>query len=160
VPAIEEIPGEELGECPPDALHIGLVIRHVGVVEIDPEPQLLGEALPLLGVTEDALETATDEGLHPVLDDRILPGDAELLLHLDLDGEAVGVPARSAGHVEAAHGLVTGEDVLHHAGQRVAVVGHPVRGRGAFVEDEPGPSPTLREGFREDVALAPELANS
>ena len=110
-----------------------------------------------LGVAEDALEAAAHEGLDPVGEDRVAPGDAELLLDLDLDREPVGVPARAAGRVVSAHRPVTRKHVLHHAREHVPVVRHAVRGGRPFVEDEAGTAAALREGLAEDVGVAPEL---
>jgi hypothetical protein len=159
VTAIQQVALEELRERPPDALDVGLVVGDVGVAHVDPEAELLGEALPLLGVAEDALEAAADEGLDPVLHDRVLARDPQLLLDLDLDRQPVGVPAGAARNVEAPHRLVAGDDVLHHAGERVAVVRHAVRGRRSLVEDEAGPAPAPLQGAGEDPLLAPEIAD-
>ena len=136
------------------------MVGDVGVVEVDPEPQLFGEVFPLLGVAEDTVETAAHEGLDPVLENRVPARDPEFLLDLDLDGETVGVPSALSRHVVAAHGAIAGKHVLHDAGQRVAVVGQAVRRRRAFVEDEPRSTGALGQGLRKDVGVAPELANA
>ena len=65
-----------------------------------------------------------------------LAGDAELLLGLDLGGQAVAVPAEAALDPAAAHRLVARHDVLDVAGEQVAVVRQAVGERRAVVEDE------------------------
>src|SRR5690606_40995547 len=67
-----------------------------------------------------------------------LAGEAELLLHRDLDREAVAVPAGLARHVVAPHGLVAGEDVLEDARLDVVDPGHAVRRGRALIEDPRG----------------------
>src|SRR5262249_28170292 len=106
----------------------------VGVVE--PVAHPLGEALPLLLVLEDAGAAALVEGPDAELLDLALERDAELLLHLDLDRQPVGVPAGLARDVEALHGPEAADDVLQHAGEDVVDAGAAVRGRRPLVEDE------------------------
>jgi hypothetical protein len=65
-----------------------------------------------------------------------LPGEAELLLHGDLDRQAVAVPAGAPGHVPALHGLEAGEDVLERAGLDVVRAGTAV-GRGRPLVEVP-----------------------
>src|SRR5690606_29076820 len=89
--------------------------------------------------------------------DLRLAGQAQLLLHGDLDREAVTVPARLAGDVVAAHGAVAGEDVFEYAGLDVVDARHAVgRGR-AFVEDPGRAVRVLLQGALEDLLLAPAL---
>ncbi len=52
----------------------------------------------------------------------LVPGLAQLLLHLQLDRQAVAVPARHIGRVEARQGLALDDDVLEHLVDRVADV--------------------------------------
>ena len=63
--------------------------------------------------------------------------DAELFADLDLDRQAVRVPAGFAFDQLAAHGLVAREEVFDGPRQAVARVRQAVGGGGAFVEDEP-----------------------
>ncbi|GMA85749.1 hypothetical protein GCM10025868_09990 [Angustibacter aerolatus] len=62
--------------------------------------------------------------------------DAQLLLGLDLGGQAVAVPAEPALDAAPAHRLEARHDVLHVPGQQVAVVRQAVRERRAVIEDE------------------------
>jgi len=136
------------------------VVGDVGVVEVEPEAELLGELVPLLGIEKDALEAAPHEGLDPILEDRVPPRDAKLLLHLDLDRKPVGVPAALARDVVAPHRLVARDHVFHHARQSMAIVRKAV-GRGRpLVEDETRPIRPPLEALPKDVGLAPELPDA
>ncbi len=161
VAAVEEALPVQLGERPPDALDVGLVVGDVGGLGVDPEADLVGEPLPRLGVAEHRVDAPGDEGLDAVGLDLGLAVDVQLLLDLDLDGEAVGVPAGLAGDVVAAHRLEAGEDVLDRAREDVAVVGHAVGGGRALVEDEGAPGRAGGAGLGaqrlvEDAVLLPE----
>jgi hypothetical protein len=152
---------EELRERPPHALDVALVEGHVGIRQVHPEADLVGELLPSLGVAEDALDAAVREGLDAVALDVGLAVDLQLLLDLDLDRQPVGVPPGLPGHVVALHGLEAREDVLHRAREHVPVVGHPVRRRRALVEDvrplaRPGAARLGPEALLEDPVRLPE----
>src|SRR5205807_8819607 len=101
-------------------------IRDVRVLEIEPEPDPLGEPLPLALVLPDRLAALVDELLDAVGLDVLLALRADQLLDLDLDGETVRVPARLPRDGEAVHGLVAREQVLHGAREDVSVVRHAV----------------------------------
>ena len=86
--------------------------------------------------------------------------EAELLLDLELDRQAVAVPARLARDEVAAHRLVAREHVLEDARQDVVGAGAPVgRGR-ALVEDERLRALAAAHRLVEDVALAPALEHA
>ncbi len=106
-------------QCPPHRLHVAGVERAVGVLQIDPEPDPLGQPVPVLHMTEDPLPADRVELGDPKALDVALGGEAELCLHGELDGQAVAIPAALALDVVAAHRLVAGEDVLEHAGEHV-----------------------------------------
>ena len=124
-------------ESPPLGLDVAVVIGHVGVVHVHPVAHPVGHVRPLGGIFPYGLLAALDEGLHAVLLDLLLAVQAQLLLHLQLHGQAVGVPTGLAKHVVALHGPVAGDDVLDAPGQHVADVGLAV-GRGGAVEDGVG----------------------
>ena len=123
-------------EHPPRRLDVRVLVGHVGVGHVEPDARALGHGLPLADVAEDALTAAAVELLDTELLDLLLTGDAELLLDLQLHGQAVGVPPAAAQGAEAAHGLVTQDDVLERAGEDVVDAGAAVRGGRALVEDE------------------------
>ena len=103
---------------------------------MDPEAEPFGQFFPLAHVAENALDALVDERLDAECLDFLLGVDAQLLADLDLDRQAVRVPAGLALAEVSAHGLVTGEQVLDRAGEAVAGVRQAVGGRRAFVEDE------------------------
>ena len=95
-----------------------------------------------------------DERLDAVGLDLLLGVDAQLLADLDLDRQAVGVPAGLALAAVAAHGLVAGKEVLDRPGEAVAGVRQAVgRGR-AFVEHEGGGRRGRPAIFRRFAALS------
>ena len=115
VALVDEALVPEALEHPPRRLDVGVVIRDVGVGHVEPDAGALGHGLPLADVAEDALATAAVELLDAELLDLLLAGDAELLLDLQLNGQAVRVPSAAAQGAEAAHGLVAQDDVLERA---------------------------------------------
>src|SRR5690606_17959611 len=88
--------------------------------------------------------------------DLLLVEDAELLLDLVLDRQPVGVPARLAGRVVAAHGLVAREQVLEAAREHVVDAGPAVRGRGSLVEAETRAPLAAPDRLLEHRVLPPE----
>ena len=123
----------------------------VGVVEVDPVADALGQHLPVVDVVAHRLAAQTGElgDAHLVLD-LLLGGEAELLFDLDLDGEPVGVPPGLAGDGKPPHGAVAAEEVLVDAGPHVVESG-PAVGRGrALVEDPRLGAGPQGDGARED----------
>src|SRR5207245_8743137 len=88
--------------------------------------------------------------------DLELAGDLELLLDLDLDRQAVRVPACFPLDVKALHRLVAAEQVFERARQDVVGGGLAV-GRGcALVEDESGrASPRAKRSWKMPCAFRP-----
>ena len=142
---------------PPHRLDVGRVERAVGVLEVDPVADALGQRRPVLEELEDGLAALRVELGDAVALDVVLGGEAELLLDRDLDRQAVAVPAALALDVVAAHRLVAGEDVLEHAREHVVGAGAAVGGRRALVEDELLGALAAAHRLAEDVALAPAL---
>ena len=95
-----------------------------------------------------------------VLLDGGLAVEAERLLDLDLDGQAVRVPTALARDSFASHRLVAGEEVLEHAREHVVHAGRAVGGRRALVEGVDVVLGPLFDRTAEDVALAPEVADA
>src|SRR5690606_17781615 len=154
---IQQVPLPELAEDPPDRLDVLVLEGDVGIFEVHPVGDALGELLPLLDVAEDALAALLVELRDAVFLDLRFLREAELLLDLDLDGQAVRVPAALAQHVIAAHRFVAREHVFEGAGQDVMRAGPPVGGRRALVEYVPRPALTLAHCAVENVARAPEV---
>src|SRR6185436_3003800 len=92
--------------------------------------------------------------------DVVLVMEAELLLDLELDGQAVAVPAGLSRDEVPLHGLVAREDVFEHAREHVVRARAPVRGRRPLVEDERRRALAPADRLVEDVALAPALEHA
>src|SRR5204863_7232056 len=108
-------------------------------------------------VAEHRLAAALVELGDAVALDLLLRGDAELLLHLELDRQPVAVPAGLAGDAIAAHRLVAGIDVLEDAGEDVVGAGAAVGSRRPLVE-APGLGPrALLQRAVEDPVPPPAL---
>ena len=135
---VEQALVPDAAQQPPDRLDVLVGERVVGVVEVDPEADALGHPVPVLEVGEDALAAEVVELGDAVLLDLLLAVDAEPALDLELDRQAVAVPARLARHAVAAHRLVAREDVLEDARQDVVRARPAVGRRRALVEDEQG----------------------
>ena len=148
---------EDLLERPPDRLDVVVVEREVGVVGVDPEADPLGQRVPLVDVAQHRLAALGVELGDAVALDVVLGVEAELLLDLELDRQAVAVPAALAVHVVAAHRPVAREDVLEHAREHVVGAGTAVRGRRTLVEDVRLGALAAADRLAEDVALAPAL---
>ena len=157
VPLVEEAARGELGEGPPDRLDVGVGVGEIGVVEVEPvaDPLAHRPPLPLVGV--DAVQARLVELGDAVGLDLLLAGEAEPLLHLDLDRQAVGVPPGLAGHVIPPHRAVAGEEVLHHPGDHVPHVRHVVGGGRPLEEDEFPLGGRLPQALLEDPQLAPAV---
>ncbi len=140
---------------PPHRLDVVGIQRSVGVVEVDPEADPLGQPVPVLQVAEHRLPAAGVELRDPVALDVLLGLHPQLGLHGQLDRKAVAVPAALALDVVAAHGAIAGEDVLEHPAEHVVGGGGAVGGGRPFVE-----APLRRAGappdrLGEHLALAP-----
>ena len=142
---------------PPDRLDVGGVERAVGVLDVDPVADPLGQRVPVLEELEHRLAALLVELGDAVALDVVLGLEPELLLDRDLHRQAVAVPAALALDVLAEHRLVAGEDVLEHAGEHVVRAGAAVRGRRALVEHELLGALAAADRLAEDVALAPAL---
>src|SRR5690606_27019011 len=90
---------------------------------------------PVLDVALHGLTAALVERLDAVRLDLLLGGEPELLLDLQLDGQAVAVPSALAGDVMTTHRLEPGEDVLEHPSPDVVEPWPVVGGGRALVED-------------------------
>ena len=72
VALVEALVVPEPAKAPPDRLDVVVVEGDVGVVEVDPEADPLGQPIPLLDVLEDRLAAAGVEPVDPVLLDLLL----------------------------------------------------------------------------------------
>src|SRR5690606_6055594 len=87
VSLVQQPPVEQLFQRPPHALDITLVIGDVGILEVNPEADPVGELLPLALVPEDGIDASSVKALDPVFFDGGLSSvdDSEFLAYLDFD---------------------------------------------------------------------------
>ena len=98
---------------PPGGLQVVELDGLVGIVPLHPDPELL-ELLGHVGAEAlGELLAGGDELVDSQLLDVLLGVHADVLLHLDLDGEAVHVVPGLVADVVAAHPPVPEQDVLH-----------------------------------------------
>ena len=150
----------ELLEDPPARLDVVVVVRDVRVLHVRPEGDPLRQLLEVAHVAIHALAALLVEPGDAVRLDLGLRVQPQLLLHLDLDRQAVRVPARLAGHAVAPHRLVAREQVLDDARHDVVHAGTPVRRRRPLVEHEQVLLGPFLDAAPEDVVLAPELEDA
>ena len=147
---------EQLAEVPPHGLDVGRAQRPVGRIRIEPVADPRRQPGELVDIGIDRLTAQPDElGDADLILDLLLAGDAELLLHLDLDREAMGVPPATPGDIRAPHGVKPAEEVLVDAGPDVMEPGHPVRGGRSLVEDPLRRALPLFDGAFEDALRRP-----
>ena len=157
VPLVEQVAVPHRLQRPPHGLDVRRVERAVGVVEVDPVADPLGEPVPVLEELEDRFTALGVELRDAEALDVGLRGEAELLLDRDLHGQAVAVPAALALDVAAAHRLVAREDVLEHTRENVVGARPAVGRRRALVEHVRLGALTAAHRLAEHVALAPAL---
>ena len=140
VVADQQAAGVDVLERPPDRLDVARVHGPVGVVGVGPVTHPPRHLQPRVDVPEHRLAAARVELGDPVRLDVPLAGQAEFLLHRDLDRQPVAVPAALARDVKPLHGLEPGEQVLEGARLHVVGAGLPVGGGRSLVEDPGGPA--------------------
>ncbi len=134
VALVEQVLVPEILQDPPDRLDVLVGIGHIGVVQIDPEGDAVGQPFPILDVVEDRLPAQLVELGDAVVFDLLLVGEAKFLLDLDLHRQAMRIPAAAARDMEAAHDLVAREHILEGARQHMVHARLAVGGRRTFVE--------------------------
>ncbi len=146
---------EDLLERPPHALDVAGVHGAVGLRQVDPVAHALGQLLERVDMPLDRLAAFRVELRDAVGLDVFLAGEAKLLFDLQLDGQAMAVPARLTRDVEALHGLEPREEILEHPCLDVVGAGHTVRGRRALVKGPLRAPFALRERAIEDLGVVP-----
>ena len=104
VPLVQKALFPDLFERPPHRLDILVVVGDVRVVHIRPIADALRHFFPFALVFPNAFLALFDERLDAVLFDVLLAVHAEELFHLQLDGQAVRIPARLSEDVLALRG--------------------------------------------------------
>ena len=141
-PLVDEAAPDEAAELPRDHRLVGGRHRDVGVLPIAED----ADPLELLALDVDEAERVLAAA--PPLLDRVHRAphvhrrlvQAELLVHLVLDRQAVAVPARHVDRVEAEHRARLHDHVLEHLVEHVAEVDVVVRVGRPVVEDPEGPA--------------------
>ncbi len=134
-PIQEPVVGERLQD-PPHRLDVLGVEGHVRAPVLQPVPDPLREALPLLLVGEDGVAANLVELLDAQGFDLGLPADAQLLLRLDLHRKAMGVPSGDPRDAPSLQGAVPAHQVLDRPADDVVQPGASVRGGRPLVEHE------------------------
>ncbi len=130
--------------------------RGQGILHIDPVGDPVGHALPLGDIALNAGLAGLIELGDAVLLDVGLAVEAQLFLDLDLDRQAVGVPAAArADHILAAHAVVADDDILRRARLDVMHARPAVRGRRPLEEDERVGLVAARQRPLDDAAILP-----
>src|SRR5208282_2335395 len=146
VPLLEEAAVEERLERPPDALHVRRVHRSVRPLVVEPVAEPSAHLLPDRSDLEGPGPAVLAEPLDPERLDLLLRLEPVALLDLELDREAVAVPAGHRAHdVHPAHPAIAELDVLEDPGHEVTEVRRPVRGGGSLGEAEDGAVGPARE---------------
>lgn len=109
---INKVFGKQLSENPPHWLHELEVHCLVIILEVDPAAGARDYGLPLGDVARDDAAALLVVLVDSKFEDVLTLLDAELLVDLVLDGEAVAVPAEAARDVMAGHGVVARDNVL------------------------------------------------
>ena len=158
VALVQQAPVEQLLERPPHALDVVLAIRDVGLVQVHPEADAVGQVLPFLLIPEHGLDAGAVELGDAVLFDGLLAAiqDAKLLAHLDFDGQAVRVPPCLALAQVPRHGLVAREHVLDRPRQAMSRVRQPIGRRRPLIEDERRRALSLGQALLIDLPILPE----
>ncbi len=152
---VDQSPVPYLLDDPPDALDVAVVHGDVGVLHVHPVADTLGQLVPLLEIAEDAFAAFGVELGDAVLLYLGFAREAELLLDLKLDRQAVGIPAADARGIVALHYLVARDNILEDAGQHVMDAGAAVGSGRPLVEDEALAAFPGRHAAAEDIALLP-----
>ena len=157
VPLVEQAFLPDLLERPPFRLDEIILVGDVGMLHVRPETDDIGELLPHALVLPDRLAALLDKRLDAVRLDLLLAVDADGLLDLELDGQAVRIPARLPQNLLALHRGETRQHILDDARQHMADMRLAVRRRRAVVERERIAALALVDGLLRDVMLLPEF---
>ena len=105
--------------CPPAGLNVIIVHGDIGMLQVNPESDALGHCLPLLEVAKDTLPTAGVKLVNAIFFNLCLAGKAKFLLHLQLYGQPMGIPASDARGKIALHRLIAWYDILKDTSQHM-----------------------------------------
>ncbi|VTR49515.1 Uncharacterised protein [Actinobacillus pleuropneumoniae] len=118
----------------PYTLDVVVLERDVRMIQIGPIRNRFGQLAPFMLIFKYAGFTLFDEGLHAVILDFLLAGDAQLLLYAQLNRKPVRIPARFPDDMVALHRLVAAYKILDDAAEHVTDMRRAVRGWRTFVK--------------------------
>ena len=121
---------------PPSRLDIVVLVCDIRIFHVCQIGHLFRHVGPHLCVLEYRLTALLVEFLDAVLLDVLLAAESEFFLDLDLDRQAVGVPAAFALYLEALHGLISVDGVLECPCHHVVDARLSVGCRRSFVKHE------------------------
>ena len=136
VALVEETFFIKLFEQVPQGLDVLVVVRDIGVIEVDPVAHLFGEVGPLLSVFHHLATASRVVFIHGDLLADVLFGDTQHLLHTEFNGQTVSIPAGFAAHLETLHRLETAEGIFDGSRHDMVNTRHTVRRRRSFEEQE------------------------
>jgi hypothetical protein len=160
VALVEQALVPDLLQQPPDRFDVLRFVGDVRVIQIDPVAHAAGEVVPQLAVLQHALAAGRVVAVDAVVEDVLAVLQPQLFFDLDLDGEAVGVPAGFALHAVALHRLVPAEQVLDRPRHDVVDAGASVGSGRAFVKGKRRRPFALGEALFEKVFLFPALQDT
>ncbi len=155
VALVEEPLVVELAQQPPEGFDVLVVVGDVRILHVHPVAHAAREVLPYARELHDGFAARAVVLLDGDRAADVLLGDAELLLHAQLHGQAVRVPSRLAVHEEAALRAVAADHVLDRAGHDVVDARQSVGRGGPFVEHEGGMSLAGGDALAERVVRVP-----
>ena len=119
VTAIEQALVPKLLEDPPDAFNVFIRECHIGVVNVHPECDALGELFPFDDVAKNRGPAHFVEFCDAVFFDLALVVEAELLFDRDFHRQTVRVPSAPPQTIKSIHHLVAREHILESPRQDV-----------------------------------------
>jgi len=144
-------------QSPPLGLDIIVVVGDIGVVHVGPEADPVRHRLPFLLILPDRMLALVDEGLDAIGLDLRLAINAEGFFDLQLNRQAMRIPAGLAQDMVALHGLVARDDVLDDPGQDMADMRLAVGRRRTIEKGEFRPRLAQFDRTLENVIVLPEL---
>ncbi|MBA7617993.1 hypothetical protein ES703_25312 [subsurface metagenome] len=156
VTQIDKPPVPHLFYRPPDGLDVVILHGDVGVLKVTPVGDALGQRVPVLEITENALPAASIEFGDTIFLNLCLAGKAKLPLHFQLHGKAMRIPAADARRVVAFHRPVARNDILENAGKNVVDAGAAIGRWRTLVEGKAGAAlPVLHTPLKDFIFLPP-----
>ena len=127
---------EELLQNPPAGFNIIVLVCNIRIIQVRHVCHAVGHIRPHAGVLEYGLTALLVEFLNAVLLDVLLAVHSQLLLHLNLNRQSVGIPSGLSLNLESLHRLVPVNGVLQGSRHNVVNTWLAVCCRWSFEKDE------------------------